>query len=178
MSNDKEFLDYDSSRETSGANDWWYIHDTKLNSAAIRLDLPKLHPPSLHLAFFLFLTTPTLPLSHKNKDTTKMEQATVESHQRSLIIDHAQALYGAQYPINHTWAVLTTHLPRGILQPKYISHVIVYDQPGSLQTWRVLVSTKDLHYNEYSALRKLLDELKITLVKKMMEDGKLKTSED
>jgi hypothetical protein len=107
-----------------------------------------------------------------------MEQATTQSHHRTLIIDHAQALYGAQYPVNHTWAVLTTHHPGGKLQGKFISHVIVYDQPGSLQTWRVLVSGKNPQYDEASALEKLLDGLRITLTKRMMEDGKLKMSED
>jgi hypothetical protein len=111
------------------------------------------------------------------KQTHIMEQAAIQSHRRTLIIDHAQALYGAQYPVNHTWAVLTTHHAGGKLQGKFISHVIVYDQPGSLQTWRILASGKNPQFNEGSALEKLLDGLRVTLGKAMVEDGKLKMSE-
>jgi hypothetical protein len=133
-------------------------------------------PPFLLLSFFSSLHQHRLSL--KQRDATKMERTIIKSYLRTLIIDHAQALYGAQYPVNHTWAVLTTHPSGGKILPKFISHVVVYDQPGSLQTWRVLVSSKDQYYNESSALEQLLDELKTTLVKKMMENGKLKTSED
>jgi hypothetical protein len=134
-------------------------------------------PPFLLLSFFSSLHQHRFSL--KQRDATKMERTIIKSYLRTLIIDHAQALYGAQYPVNHTWAVLTTHPPPpgGKMLLEFISHVVVYDQPGSLQTWRVLRSSKDQHYKESSALEQLLDELKTTLVKKMMEDGKLKLNE-
>jgi hypothetical protein len=85
----------------------------------------------------------------------RMEQSTIQVHRRALILDHAKALYGANYPVNHTWAVITTRTS----QQRYKSHVIVYDEPGSLRTWKVLITSNKAKYSEGSALEKLLKGL-------------------
>jgi hypothetical protein len=117
---------------------------------------PLSHSPPPNSLFFTSFTSP----SHCG-----MEQSIVQVHQRALILDHVKALYGANYPVNHTWAVITTRTS----QVQYKSHVIVYDEPGSLRTWKVLITSDKAKFSEGSALEKLLKEL-TKLLGIMIED--------
>jgi len=85
-----------------------------------------------------------------------MDTVALSTYRRTLIIEHAQALFGASYPLNHTWNVITSRTKEG----RYVAHVIVYEFPnGSLQSWKVLKSGEKSRV-EANAGENLLEELR------------------
>lgn len=83
-----------------------------------------------------------------------------EQHVRNVIIEHAQAVYGSQYPQiqrfseAQRWSVIVGKSSEG----RYKAHVIVYEQLGSLGRWKVLKSSEKERGPE-RALNSLLEEM-------------------
>jgi hypothetical protein len=89
---------------------------------------------------------------------TELNTAKYRTYRRLVILEHAQALYGTQYPLNHTWSVITSKPSLG----RYKAHVIVYQHAESLKAWTVLKSGEN-SYHETKALEKLLEGLRADL---------------
>ena len=85
-----------------------------------------------------------------------MDVARRETHCRTLILEHAQALYGSQYPLNHIWSVIIGKTN----EQRYKAHAIVYEQPGSVGSWKVLM-TGEKSRDDARALESLLEALKV-----------------
>jgi hypothetical protein len=81
--------------------------------------------------------------------------AKYQSQRHLLILEHAHALYGAQYPINHTWSVIMSKTSQG----RYKAHIIVYQHVESLRAWTVLKSGEKSRMEE-TALENLLEGLR------------------
>jgi hypothetical protein len=100
----------------------------------------------------LYLILPPIP------STMSADIAKYRAHCRLLILEHAQALYGAQYPLNHTWSVITSKTNEG----RYKAHVIVYQHVESLRVWTALKSGEKSRL-ETAALDNLLEGLRVDL---------------
>lgn len=93
---------------------------------------------------------PTIPAA--------MDRVKWEKHQRDLIIEYAQAMYGAQSTFIHGWSVVTSKNKQG----HYTAHAIVYKRPESFRRIKILqsgMSTAD----PKAALVSLLNELRSSL---------------
>lgn len=79
-----------------------------------------------------------------------------EKHQRDLILEHAQALYGAEYQYqSYTWSVILSKTN----DAQYRAHVIYYERTGSYRKWATLKSGAKAQ-DVKRAMVTLLDELR------------------
>lgn len=81
----------------------------------------------------------------------------LQKQTHGVIIEHAQALFGSEYPYHtNKWSVIT-----GKKQDGYVTHTIVYtSNAGNLKKWKVLMS---------SAVNKTVEGAEADLLERTME---------
>jgi hypothetical protein len=84
-----------------------------------------------------------------------------ETHRVAQVIEHAQAVYGSEYPhlTIQRWSVVFGKTKAG----RFRAHVIVYEKQTSIKKWVVLKSGSETGSHVDGAVASLLDDLRTDL---------------
>ena len=99
-----------------------------------------------------------------------MESVKLAEHNRALIIEHAQAVYGdvyanfRQFSESSRWSVVIGKTAGG----QYRAHVIVYNRPGSLEHPKLLKSGGEERL-PHRALESLLENLMLEVTQRFFK---------